>query len=704
MAFAPDGASLATGGRSPDPVVKVWDIAAGRERLALHGHSSNVWGVGYSTNSATLASIGNDMTLRFWDPRDGRQRLTATINHGSACLALAYDPDGRRVAVGASCVQVIELEGFDTRKILNGHDNNVHAWPFGPAGRSWPRPRSTTESLFGTRRRDRGGWSCRPARPSMLIRSPMHLTACGWPSDRPTPIRSCLPSLCGRSTPTRGGSDLRSRARRQPSGRGRGRFGPLACGGRRGRRGDRVEVEAPRIVRWVWLGRPVQPSRSCPASAWTQTLFAAAEGGRAALADLTGGEPRELLIPDNPTVFAVAPGGDLGGQFAGRLDSSAAAAGSDTAGDRGTGPRPEKSGWWRFTPMAGCSPRRGPTAEWSSAMPARCARFSRSPLRLPAPMHWRSRPTARRWPSLAVGGGRRLDFARIRFSTRRPRPRLGNRGGHRCHRDARCREVVASLRASAGSGPGHRVAPAPIDTTLAEPDRECFRAAWRWIEQAPEDHNAWVGAASLLAWVRDRDGYDRLRRRLLAKYGATGDPTIAERTAKACLLLPGSDAVVKEAAGLAELSIARADQVPTFKNYFLLADGLARYRLGQFDAALAQTRMAIETGEYVQGWNMSIPAYYVRAMALARLGRLADAREAFRQGYGYGGDRHAGPHRRQPVDYPRPRICEVLRREAELVVLDAGFPADAFARWAPECEPARSQGLPEHKAFALEQR
>ena len=134
MAFSPDGASLATSGRTPDPVVKVWDVAAGRERLALHGHSANVWGVAFSPDGATLASAGNDLTLRFWDPRDGRQRLVAPTGTGGICLSLTFAPDGRRVAIGGHTARVVELEGFDARKTLAGHDNVVYDLAFRPGG------------------------------------------------------------------------------------------------------------------------------------------------------------------------------------------------------------------------------------------------------------------------------------------------------------------------------------------------------------------------------------------------------------------------------------------------------------------------------------------------------------------------------------------------------------------------------------------
>jgi hypothetical protein len=113
-----------------------------------------------------------------------------------------------------------------------------------------------------------------------------------------------------------------------------------------------------------------------------------------------------------------------------------------------------------------------------------------------------------------------------------------------------------------------------------------------------------------------------------------------------------------------------------------MVDGLAEYRLGRFAAAERQSSIALAAdNDDPQGWNMSAPANYLRAMALSRLGRHAEATTALDRGSAI----HARAGTPAPID-DNPltshdqRICEVLRREAELLLLDATFPADPFAR------------------------
>jgi hypothetical protein len=65
MAFSPDGRHLASG--SDDKTVKVWEMATGKEVLALKGHDGLVTCVAFHLDGQLLASASTDGTVKLWD-------------------------------------------------------------------------------------------------------------------------------------------------------------------------------------------------------------------------------------------------------------------------------------------------------------------------------------------------------------------------------------------------------------------------------------------------------------------------------------------------------------------------------------------------------------------------------------------------------------------------------------------------------------
>jgi WD40 repeat protein len=90
LTVAPDGSWLAYSGL--DSIVRIWDVANGRERATLKGHAGNVRALAVAPDGRWLASGTDDGTLQIWDMATQQpyalMRLDSNIN---ACAWLGTE-------------------------------------------------------------------------------------------------------------------------------------------------------------------------------------------------------------------------------------------------------------------------------------------------------------------------------------------------------------------------------------------------------------------------------------------------------------------------------------------------------------------------------------------------------------------------------------------------------------------------------------
>ncbi len=117
LAAHPATERLATGGR--DLTVRVWNTLTGTRALELHGHRNAVTGVAWSADGSRLATCSLDGTVKVWDPVGGLEVLTLKCFNGEEPRAIAFSPDGLRLAV-AHGGKVTVWTGDANRIVPNG--------------------------------------------------------------------------------------------------------------------------------------------------------------------------------------------------------------------------------------------------------------------------------------------------------------------------------------------------------------------------------------------------------------------------------------------------------------------------------------------------------------------------------------------------------------------------------------------------------
>ena len=104
VAFSPDGRRLASvGGQyrgTPASEVLIWDATSGSLLHRLEGHTSLVTAVAYFPDGRRLATGSDDRTVKLWDPETGEDVFTLR-GHTSGVVSLAISRDGQQIVSGS---------------------------------------------------------------------------------------------------------------------------------------------------------------------------------------------------------------------------------------------------------------------------------------------------------------------------------------------------------------------------------------------------------------------------------------------------------------------------------------------------------------------------------------------------------------------------------------------------------------------------
>ncbi len=132
-AFSPDGKFFAS--TSWNKVIRLWDIASGKEINIFKGHEEAVNNVAFSPDRKTLASASMDKTVRLWDIASGKE-LNVFIGHERLVNSVAFNPNGKILASAAmdKTIRLWDVESGQVLSVLTGHTYDVTSVAFSPDG------------------------------------------------------------------------------------------------------------------------------------------------------------------------------------------------------------------------------------------------------------------------------------------------------------------------------------------------------------------------------------------------------------------------------------------------------------------------------------------------------------------------------------------------------------------------------------------
>ncbi len=228
------------------------------------------------------------------------------------------------------------------------------------------------------------------------------------------------------------------------------------------------------------------------------------------------------------------------------------------------------------------------------------------------------------------------------------------------------------------------------------------RASARVAELDPDDHATWHFRAGLLARAGDFEGYRKVCRELLARFGGSDSAIVVQRAATACLIAPNgtedpSSVLVKMKRARKKSHIGAGSNLATWIDITL---ALGHYRQGQWDQAVKSLAPFAKVS-----WDHDVVAFAIRAMAQHKLNQPDAAQLTLRQARdGLARFNLPGPGELQTTWYNW-HLAQLVLREAEALIpaapVAAGPPGSTAQDYAARRDrKARADSLATQAALA----
>lgn len=134
LAFSPNAAMLATSDNQG--WFYLWQVATGKQLLAVHAHQDWIFSVNFHPNGELLATGSLDCSLKIWDVTSGDCLRVVQVHRGGVA-AVAFSPDGQYLASGSSdrTVTLIHPQTGELLQTFSGHHDLIRAIAWYPDGK-----------------------------------------------------------------------------------------------------------------------------------------------------------------------------------------------------------------------------------------------------------------------------------------------------------------------------------------------------------------------------------------------------------------------------------------------------------------------------------------------------------------------------------------------------------------------------------------